>query len=486
MFKRQGTMQRLRMIAVLALVLGASLPAPLGATPNEDADKQTGADTPQSQALAKELQGILDQRVKIQAQMRELINKRQPITELSKQMSEMVRAAYKKADELADARAKGAVDQRCVKPPETQQSTAAASGASSFVCPQVLAGGASGGNDPWLVCACTRRYLIGAKKELDDLRRNFEPLIGRALPDSTNTVGYPLTAEELHSRLRNKEIIDPDELPEKTMLPMVQRVQRELARDRVQASLSDKQPRPRDLADLFNDPEGLASTRAYGQLAVQNAIALVWTVQMQAALLQSLLLQQSIDVRLGEERMRSGAEEDPLLKDHVTDDAPFMAIAARYDRKAWPFIQSKAQELRALVAELKETRLRLLRDATLWKDFSAGDGSMGVSIGYGDPSFANFIVRRFMGDWGLGVYFVSWRGNWVGPTSYMQNREWMYLLPGANPDDYPASVTRALQQFLPEARVNDSGGLVLSHRVTTNERETLQATASGANEGQSP
>jgi hypothetical protein len=482
-------MTTMRLLATLlaTLLLTAPLVTPLGATPLEDADAQTGADTPLSLALAKELQGLLDQRPKIQAQMRELINKRQPINDLSKQMSEMVRAAYKKADELADARAKGAVDQRCVKPSEAPQSTpAAASGASPFVCAQVLAGGAPGGNDPWLVCACARRYLIGAKKELDDLRRNFEPLIGRALPDSTNTVGYPLTADELHFRLRNKENIDPDELPNKTMLPMAQRVQRELVRDRVQASLSDKPPRPRDLADLFNDAGGLGSTRADAQLAVQNAIALLWIAQSQAALLQSQLLQQRIDVRLGEERRQSGAEEDPLLKDHVIDDAPFMAIAARYDRKAWPFILSKAQELRALVAEIKGIRLRLLRDATLWKDFSAGDGSMGVSIGYGDPSFANFIVRRFMGDWGLGVYFSSWRGNWVGPTSYMQNREWMYLFPGANPDDYPSSVTRAVQQFLPEARVNDSGGLLLGHSILTEERETIQAVASGARDTDSP
>jgi hypothetical protein len=418
--------------------------------------------------------------------MRELINKRQPITELSKQMSELVRAAYKKGEELADARARAAVEQRCIKPSEAAQSTPAGADASPYVCSQVLAGGKAGGNDPWTVCACARRYLIGAKKELDELRKSYEPLIGRALPDSTNTIGYPLTADDLHSRLRNKETIDPDDLPNQTMLPMAQRVQRELAIDRVQASLSDKQPRPRDMADLFNDPEGLNSTRAYGQLAVQNANALVWNVHMQAAVLQSLLLQQSIDVRLGEERRQSGAEEDPLLKDHVIDDAPYMAIAARYDRKAWPFIQSKAQELRALVAEFKETRLRLMRDSTLWKDFTAGDGSMGVSIGYGDPSFANFIVRQFMGDWGLGLYFVSWRGNWAGPMAYMQNREWIYLSPGANPDDYPASVTRVVQQFLPEAQVNDSGGLTLWHSVLTNERETLQATASGANEGQSP
>jgi hypothetical protein len=316
------------------------------------------------------------------------------------------------------------------------------------------------------------------------VRKSYESLIGRALPDSTVPAGHPLTAQDLHYRLASQDNIDPDALPNRIMLPMAQRVQRVLGRDRVEAQLSGKQPRPRDIADLFNDPGGLGSTRAQAQVELQNAIALLWTVQSQAALLQSLLLQQAINERTAQEQRLSYAEEKPLLDAHVNDDAQYMAIAARYDRKAWPFIQNKAQELRTLVAEIKDIRQRLLRDATLWKDFSAADGSLGISIGRADPSFANFIVRQFMGDWRLAIDFGTWRGNWAGPA-YAQNREWMHLFP-ASVDDYPDGISRAVQQILPEARVTASGGLMLSHPILTNERETIQALASGADDSQQP
>jgi hypothetical protein len=476
------------LLAALALHLGGPLAAPLGATPSEVADAITGADTPQSLALAKELQGILDQRVKIQAQMRELINKRQPITDLSKQMSELVQAAYKTAEEMADARAKGAIDQRCVKPSEATQPAGTATGASAFVSPQVLAGGTTGGNDPWLVCASARRYLIGAKKEIEQIRGRNRLLVNRALPDSQVPGGYPLTQEEFDYRFRTAEIVDVDYTVREVIEPAIRRIQRMIAQDRVSGALSDKAPRLRSMEELF-DGNDYTIIRGDSYDEVQNAIAMAWLAHSAEAGLKVDFLQQSINERQSAEANRSYALMKALWDGDVRDNGPYIAIAQQYDRKALPFVLAKAQELRVIAAEVKESRLRLMQDAKAWKDFAAKDGNNIAATGYADASFANFVVRQFMGNWSLVVGFHAWRENMLGTMTvdgYAANREWIYALPGVDPNDYEASLTRAVQQLLPEGKGGSAGTLMISHRINTNDIESIQAVASGAGDAESP
>jgi hypothetical protein len=177
-----------RAILCLGLALGAAPSARAQSTIDELA-ALTGLETPASQALDKEAQKLLAERLEVQAQVRERIAKRQPVGDLSNRMSELVRAAYAKAEAAADERAKAALEQR-----RKPLAAAAGPGASPRLCAAVAAGGAERGeNDFWTVAACVRQYLAGLKEELDALRARTPESSAGAFPRAARhpTIGSP-------------------------------------------------------------------------------------------------------------------------------------------------------------------------------------------------------------------------------------------------------------------------------------------------------
>jgi hypothetical protein len=480
---------RLRVLApaVMAMFVVASPGA--GAAPPEDPAALTGVDTPESIALDKEVEKIVEDRAKLIAQVKDRDAKKLQTSDLLQQASSLVRQAYDKAQAAADARAKGAVEQRCIKPSEEPAGTSDGSVASSFLCEAARrAAGPGGENDPWTVCSCARRYLLGLRKEIDELRSRRDSYVGKAISDDNIVSKHPLTAEEVNNLFRMRETIEADpgfgDDSHFTLEALSRQAQRQLSRDRTDALLRGQLPKPRILQELLGR-DGLDRPKHQAYAYMLGSLTLLWAVHREETLLRTRILQQAVDERSEAESESSFSEQKKNWEAHAPsgDDAETIAIARRYDAREFPFILSTAQALRPIVATTRETRLRLKADAEAWNRFAARDGAGGGANWRDD--FALFVEGDLMTPWSLMVGLPPWRVDWSRGEA--ANRQYAYLLPGHDSSDNYAGLIKDLKLQLPEIQLDPATpSLFLEHPINSKEKELTEAVASGAGSTEQP
>jgi hypothetical protein len=481
-------------IATLGAMLFAASPPSYGASPNEDPAALTGVDTPESMALDKEAEKLVADRAKVIAEIKQRADKKQPVSDLQQQASKLVQQVYEKAQAAADARARAAVDQRCIKPSAEAAGGTANSAASPFLCEAIRTASTTGENDPWTVCACARRYLLGLRKELDELRAGRETYLGKAVSDNGEPSKYPLTAQEVDNLFRMAETIETDpsfgaatyDAPDRTLEALSRRAQRRLAQDRVDALLRGESPKSRTLQDLLGT-NGLNAPKHQAYAYVLRSLTLFWDLHRRGALLRTHVLQQAVDERRSAEYQASFSEQrknddgrndlltaipnpppdisysaiEPKVQ-KIVEASHDMAVAIdrRYDAMEYPYDVSTAQAFRAIVAPIRETRLRLKTDAEAWNKFAAKDGAGGG--GNSREDFAAFVEQQFVTPWDLTVVLPSWSGDWAS--------------------DHYEELTKKLQPQLPE--LSNSG--VLVQPVNNPEKQLTEAVASGAGSTEQP
>lgn len=437
----------------------------------------TGVSTPQSEGLDKEVETLFAQQAKLRAEMREQIRKRQSTTDLSQRISGLTRPIYQKSGEAADMRAQAAMEQRCVSPPP--DSVPADPVASPYMCRAVLAVAASsGGNDPWTVCACARRYLVGVKKEIEDLRSRSDKYVGKRRPDSSGVVlTEPYTAAEVKGIFLFDQTIDVDHPFRDTFEALARRVQRELARDRVQGLLEDRPPTVKSESDYFGgDKFELARETSY--TAVRSGLELLWRLYRTDAQMEVGLLQQAVNERFEREFEAALGEAKRIRANNDADEAEplIIGMSRRVDQSQYPYVEETARALRAMSTRIRETRRRLLRDARAWTNFVAKDSSRDRA------EFVRDIDANFIAQWSLSVFMDSWRENFA-MKQYANNREWMHLFAGQAAGENLEGISRAFQQRLPEASVRPKGTLVLEQPVNQEQDRPVAKRSAGIAQG---
>jgi len=481
--------RRIDWAAALALVLLAPIatPSATAGTAPDDAMALTGVSTPESEAIDNEIQKMVEERAKLVAAAQERSRKGQPTTDLMQQAASLVREAYKKAEVAADARAEAAVVQRCIKPSEDAGSAGSSSASSSFVCSAVLAAkGNSGTNDPWTVCTCARRYLIGLKKELDELRAGRSRFVGKRVASSTLVSTYDLTQADVDGRYRMDQSIEIvpaiGDRDDGSITGFSRRVQRQIARNRVEGLFSARPPRPVTLQDVLG-VDGLDPTKHSAYIRVQQALRLTWEVRRNGTLLQVGLMQQAVNERQDREWTASYLAQKAIWAAHripSEGDPESIALARRYDAMLYGYLQGTVPDIRSIAAKIREARYRLRSDAEVWKNFAASDGGGGGP----EEDFARYIQNQFMIEWSLMVGMPPWRASWVSVT---KTPEYAFLMPGHDASNDYQELIRDLQIEFPEARFDiNTPSLNLVYPINTAEKEIMEAVVSGAGSTQTP
>jgi hypothetical protein len=441
------------LVGVIAVVGALLLGWPaMSATPEEEAAALTGINTAESERLDRESEELLARSKKLQTEadaipaqprskidyklMLERLKKgdrsalfettpeqeqaRQRAAQIAVQVGALRDQAYAKRRDAADKRAQAALEQRCVVPAATA-TPARGAATSTNLCGAVQAGRVEGeANNPWTVCSCALQYLRGVNNEILALQERAKELVGKQVFGDVNCVwrhpgwsgptggcgpSHQITSADIDKAFRTNEPLDAlavIDTPFRGFKWAAQETQRALASAAAQrGELINHQP---PLAMLQS-----AKREAYFQ--IQNFVGRAWELHKKQAFFTLSILQKTIIDRKQEAWDKFHKEAIELSHRAASDGGPWLSgdpkwgpaeenLCSSSDAIAERVVNDAVTQARAIAAELKATRERLVREMEIWKLFGAKDGAGGDPDGghanYRDIDFAEFIVSTFV------------------------------------------------------------------------------------------
>jgi hypothetical protein len=475
-------------------VLWLAAPA-LTKTQAEEDMQLTGVSTPEAENLDREADKLLDQAQNLEARATALLAEGRKNIDQQAMMEALQRGdtsvlfqttpehkqalglqaqakalkdqAEANVVEAADKRAHAAVEQRC-KAPSSAQNVAADPVASPFLCGAVRGAAKSEKNNPWEVCACAVQYARGLSEEIATIRARADALVGKP------HFGQTVLAEWIQTEFY-RPTIPGGHAPADWAGQIIKKfeedamqVQRDLARARVREKLSGR-GYVREFHDTFN-------------LAVRDAYALLLGVELAVDLYRKEV-QLAAEVLTSEIGLHQGPPQESYAAQHTAsydrhydltsgrfDDAGFSAdmqpIAKQHDHADYAYIEKIVPRARKIVDTIKDAERRLRHDFRHWANFAARDG-VDLRSSFGDP-FAESAERKLRWD--------------IPPSRTLKD----FGIWADFPQDF--------QQKYPElSRDNThwtSSGSVyvatLTYSLDADEKEIVQAVASGAGASQRP
>jgi hypothetical protein len=430
-------MRRLLAALLLSAVVPLIAPAARADDFADQVDRLTGVDTPASLAVDKEVLALLKALSAAQAEASSLPlgpDRRKAVAEASA----LEKQGLDRALAAGELRATAANEQRCLA--LSSKALPPGSGPTSgYLCEAVRSAQAGGdANDPWLVCACTRQYLLGVNAELEAIRARAGSFAGirRVTREGEQEDGYfkltpdgiisvtlsgepapdvwfrePVTADEivrLFGAEAGKGGGDPAKPRGWDFLNLARQAQRQVAQLHFfqqatgQPDLGKRYfatPKDRELALLTP-----AKRDAYAR--IQDAIRTLWhlhqldgafrlarieqrlTEQARAAEGPFLLRMDGIAADIGNRQDLDDDEKNAAWQKAKATHCPAFVAARKRE------IESAIDEARAAVQEVYGVRRRLQGDAVAWKAFAlkdaAGTGDQ-AGIPYRDEDFGRFI-----------------------------------------------------------------------------------------------
>jgi hypothetical protein len=389
--------------------------------------KLTRVDTPESQAIDQEVDKLVETYIELNAKFLAT-----PIgLERGKLMAEADRLrtqAVVRAEEAGKLRAQAANKKLCLAPSAGGSSVGGQT--SSYLCGSV--GGAEPGdtpNDPWVVCACGRRYLEGLRGEAEAISRRAAGFTGTRWPVRSYHSGdyqYPRT-DPLSAEMVAL-FFEPGVVPASdryigrlglgtqgvgeggwSFLTLAEHAQKQVARLGVHQRTSD-------LVDVGKGYFATPEAQATGLLRpakrdvysrVQEAVRLVWTLHQREAALRMAAIEEALVGEVEKAERPFVEHMGAILQPIYEEDLPYedrdakIREAEKNACPGWvagmmPHIEDAIAAAREVAAELYATRRRLIADAEAWKTFGLKDGAgSGPEAGteFNDEDFAQFIVQ---------------------------------------------------------------------------------------------
>jgi hypothetical protein len=273
--------------------------------------------------------------------------------------------------------------------------------------------------------------------------------------------------------------------------------QRHLARWQVLARDPGHANDPPPLADTtLRETALLVPARREAYHAVQEGVRRYWVEYLAEALLKTGILQQSV---LEHQKLLYHAFEDDIAAftsahneggDNDLWGPYFAARCQAVDPRDPPYLAQAAANIRAIVADLRATRRRLMADMQAWKTYGAKDGA-GTTFSGGiwnhrDEDFGKFINTTFMSERETvtGIKFVLIPSRPFPPLLVPECYDFVWLLADKENALDGDKMLADVRRTYPEAEfANAAIGLNFPLAVA---RQVSRATVSGAGAAQRP
>ncbi len=526
-------------LSFAAVLLAVSVSSPATARADDFTDKVaklTGVDTPQSQAIDKDVAQLLKNYDALMAQFKAS----QPSSKgrYLDQANDVFKRVLERAQAGADLRAQTAVQQRCVA---GAANAAGGGGATSpYLCGAVRsAKPGSEPNDPWTVCACARQYVTGVAREIATIPARANGFIGRITEYDpiSDYSSPPITAQSLAQRFKiAAHPVDPDALVAAELVTSFKWEARDAQRRIAEAEANTHRPGATTVP--FRSPQAQAGAllqpakrNAYYQ--VQEAGRRLWDVQWEETIMEIDVAQAAHNQQQARSQKDFKAKADAIMWRHdeqlrlAKSDyslrnqllrnqfAEQAALCPPSDAPEKGIVDAVIQQARRIASTFFEVRNRLIADMEAWKTFGLKDGA-GTTLeagvwNYQDEDFAKYIVKTFAlaGRFKDGIPFWALSSRGVGELEpkcvqfgyFMGNAAEGYPL-GSTPEQwhaawggtqeqlhaaweaYNARLLAAVQRRYPEA-VDIGSQISLLFTQVSRGQESEQV-VSGASAGESP